>query len=176
MSDLLAKTTAFRVIITGERGVGKSTLVNHLLTYIAQPIAGFRTVPIYEQGIKRGYAFQPWQEEAIKFIHLDQDGRVDQIDLEPFESIGCTVLCSALKSGNFIVMDELGLFEQEATDFCRLVKAILRQPRDFLVVIQQRALDFWLSDVDLKSIIVYTLTRDNRNHIYEQLAGKLMGR
>lgn len=175
MSDQSARPQVFQAIITGERGIGKSTLVNNLLPFIKPPITGFRTIPIFEENIKIGYAFQPWQQEAIQFAQLDHTTHNYTIDLHPFESVGCTVLKSALQSGEFIVMDELGIFEQKATNFCQLVKTILKQPRDFLIVVQQRARDFWLGDLN-KAVNIYTLTAENRNYVFQQLLAQLKGK
>jgi len=41
-------------------------------------------------------------------------------------------------------MDELGVMEQGAEKFCQSVRAILTGEKPYLVVIQQRALEFWL--------------------------------
>lgn len=163
----------FQAILTGAIGVGKTTLVNRLLPLIKPKIAGFRTLPVYHDRIKIGYNLQPLAAAAICFARFNSaTGRYD-IDPNVFEQYGCAALKAALLSEVLILIDELGVFEQPATDFCQLVKSILDSDRDYLVVIQQRALAFWLNGITSTKFDLYEITPASReaifNHLVEQL-------
>jgi nucleoside-triphosphatase THEP1 len=55
-------------------------------------------------------------------------------------------------------MDELGVMERGAEKFCAAARAIISGDKPYLVVIQQRALDFWLGGIRHGEVVIITLT------------------
>lgn len=173
MSDQFVKIQPVQIILTGAIGVGKSTLANRLLSSITKKALGFKTVPLFANQIKVGYGFQPLGGEVISFAQYDPLTKLYQVDLGVFEKLGCAILRAAWQTNQFLFIDEIGFFEKPAKDFCQLIKNVLRSHCDYLVVIQQRVLDFWLEGLPREVLTLVEVTPENRDRFLIDLTPRL---
>ena len=117
------------ILICGERGVGKSTLIRRLLAESTLPVGGFLTCrlpqadgdgmfPIYLHA-----AALPPEERPYDPEHLvgTCDSRRSVRYPEAFDRLGPPLLTS----GGLLVMDELGFLENDAHRFQAAVLAAL---------------------------------------------------
>lgn len=121
------------ILICGERGVGKSTLIRRLLAESTLPVGGFVTrrlpqadgdgmFPIYLHA-----AALPPEERPYDPEHLVStcDSRRSIRYPEAFDRLGPPLLTS----GGLLVMDELGFLENDAHRFQAAVLARWTAPR-----------------------------------------------
>ncbi len=163
--------SGFKIVITGNIGVGKSTVVQKFIKHLSIDCVGFKTEKIIEQGKIVGYSLTEIGGRSETFAHVDFPKRVSfqnyGLELSVFRNFGRDILRRSINSNKMILMDELGIIEKKEPLFCNKVKEIFLSNHDVLAVIQERALDFWLEDFNDAG--VFEVTLENRDSIVEKL-------
>jgi len=144
-------TVQSQIILTGAIGAGKSTYTRKLIQQANLPIAGLVTEKVITDNVTVGYAIREINSESRIFAHRDFIDKPQfagfGVDPSIFDTFGCAVIERAIQSGRLVLIDELGVMEQGAENFCAAARAIISGDAPYLIVIQQRALDFWLSGI-----------------------------
>lgn len=170
------------LLITGQPGRGKTTLVNRLIeTFGLQP-AGFQILLRTEPSGRRTFVMHSIREipglandQRIASVSSPADR---QVFPEGFNGLGLACLQQALAlSADCIVLDELGRFEQTAPAFLQAVEAVFNQqdcpviavlkaePIPYILNLRQRP-DCVL--IDLDQIDHETAFQSARQHLLEQ--------
>lgn len=120
------------LLITGQPGRGKSTLVKRLIDAFGLDVAGFQTLPRIEPSGRRTFILHSFRD----FAGLDNNQRIASVNgpaecrvfPEGFNELGVICLRQALElPADCIVLDELGRFEQAAPAFLQAVEAVFDQ-------------------------------------------------
>jgi len=147
----LKLTVQSQIILTGAIGAGKSTYVRKLIHQANLAVAGFVTEKIFEDSVIVGFTLREIDGESRIIAHRDFIDKPQfagfGVDPSIFDTFGCAVIARAIQSGRLVLIDELGVMEQGAENFCAAARAIISGDAPYLIVIQQRALDFWLSGI-----------------------------
>jgi len=162
------------VIVTGEIQSGKSTVVRAVMAQMgwSEP-AGFFT---HWGGAERPAPeifIEPWTGRAQVMAHQlpdrsGPDGLPYRLDVKSFTE---AARASLPPDGRPVVVDELGVLELGASEFCVAFAKIFRGPVPVLVVIQERALERWRHLIDPeRAVPVFTVTPDTRDALPEQIA------
>ena len=168
------------ILICGERGVGKSTLIEKLLQASSRPRYGFITKmrPAGPDGFHPIYihpAGQPVAERAYTEINCigTCDSRTHRPNLDAFDVLGVRYIEEA-KSDGIIVMDELGFFEAKAEAFTAAVLAALAGDVPVIAAVKSR------TDVPFLNAVraapkaeVFYITPDNREELFEKLLPRM---
>ena len=150
---------------TGEKGVGKSTLVQALL-WDKTNIGGFRTVK--QNGAV--YFLRPGEvccEENRLFLCSGE------ADPACFNTLGCSALQGAF---DCIVMDELGPHEENAADFQAAVFRALEGDTPVIGVLQKADSTFLHRVASHPNVSLIEVTKENRDALYRELTGQIVGR
>ena len=153
------------IFFTGEKGVGKSTLVAALLRG-KRKIGGFRTVK------KDGavYLLRPDEEIAAEnrmfFCRQTQDAA------SRFDVHGCAAL---EMPAEVIVMDELGSREENAMAFQAAVFRVLDGDTPVVGVLQRADSSFLRRVAEHPKVRLIEVTRENRDTLYRELVGQIVG-
>lgn len=165
------------ILLTGKRGVGKSTIVQKLLASWEGPVSGFVTKrlaadetgfhPIYIH--PAGLPFEAHRHSPENLIGTC-DTRTHNVVPEVFDGLGVQYLSSAVP-GSLIVMDELGFMETQATLFLQEVMNALDQSDiPVLAVVKDREDIRFLNAVRAhRNGILYTVTPENRDALPETI-------
>lgn len=161
------------LVIAGERHVGKSTLVNRLLTGCEKPVYGFRTAKggSLEDGYRLFYMYPADKSESNQSrdnLIGKSNGKERAFYSEVFDNYG--VRCLAAEPDGIILMDELGFMELEAHRFCSRVLELL--DGDIPVLATAKAgvdCDFLKAVLNHPNADVYYIDEQNRNDLYDQL-------
>ena len=138
-----------KVIVTGELGAGKSTVVRSALKKLGWVApGGFFT---HWDGAGRGadtLCFETWSGEKHPMarrvaVPAGAGGLPYELDRANFTRLAVASLADAA-GGRPVVLDELGLIELDAAEFPEAVAKLFRGTAPVLAVIQQRALERWL--------------------------------
>ncbi|MBR0172674.1 MAG: hypothetical protein IJQ21_07770 [Lachnospiraceae bacterium] len=162
------------LFFTGEKGIGKSTLVKNILCRCAQPYHGFFTVrmngiiaeslSVHLLRVLNGTAEAP-SEENLLFLC----GQHTLRDPSRFDLLGCDALCDipiAPPNVARIVMDELGPNEGEAHDFQESVRSVLDHPSTSVIGVFQKAPSPFLDEIaSRKDVVLLTVTSENRDSL-----------
>jgi nucleoside-triphosphatase len=129
------------IFLTGKIQVGKSTIINKILTGYSRCVSGFKTFPYYEQGQLSGFYFAPLLKELIPeelpFIGRNLGNNCWSAYPAVFDNLGTRILNACLlKKSSLCIMDELGFFESNAFQFQKKVFEVLRSPIPVLGVIK----------------------------------------
>lgn len=157
------------LFLTGEKGVGKSTLVRKLLAGYTGSLGGFYTRKIVEAG----------SGGAVYLLRADRPEAPGPENLlfrcgEPagaaaaarFDRLGCAALAA---KADLLVMDELGPHETNALAFCRAVFRALEGDIPILGVLQRADAPFLAQISAHPRVRLVEVTEENRDHLSRTL-------
>lgn len=159
------------LFLTGERGVGKSSLIKMLVEQAGDPVGGFFTV-------KSGNVFpgksslhllslaEPLISSASNFLAFC--GEPDEMTAGRFDRLGPAAL-SAVKNPGLLVMDELGPHESEAFLFWEAIFHALDGPVPILGVLQKADSPFLEKVRSHPQVEVLEITEKNREWLRRNL-------
>ena len=130
------------ILIQGEIGVGKSTLIRKILETRSEPLYGFFTKrePNGDGGfsVYIHHAQGEWQYTEENLVGLGRPGQGKQARPEAFERAAGWLENIPAKA--IVVMDELGVMEENAPRFQKAVLDLL-QPSERLVLAAVKSAD-----------------------------------
>lgn len=162
------------IIVCGEVGIGKSTLIQRLLRENSRSIYyGFVTERLTEE--EKG--FHPIYIHPAGTTERTYTGRnligtcnrkIHNINQEVFDTLGVQYLTAKLDG--IIVMDELGFMESSTKLFCKAVLNALDGNIPVIAAVKSRFDVPFLNDVRThKKVQLYTITKENRDALYYEL-------
>lgn len=165
------------ILICGERGVGKTTLICRLLEATGLSVGGFCTkkddeseearqpVYIYPAGLPLAQR----SRSAENLVGRCDDMGCQEVYPAVFDSLGALYLKNTL-GAEVIVMDELGFMESTAQSFCESVLHTLDAEIPVLAAVKDRMDIAFLRQVCAHSgAEVVHITRENREELYGKL-------
>ncbi len=161
------------ILICGEVGAGKSTLVQKLLKATNRPLYGFITKRLEadETGFHPIYIHPAG---AIERAHDEDnligtcDTKIHNISTETFNTLGVEYLKA--EPGGLIVMDELGFMEAGAEKFVKSVFAALDGDIPVIAAVKARYDVAFLNEVRAhKNAKLFNITKENRDALYQEL-------
>ena len=162
------------LFLTGERRVGKSTILRRVIERRGLRCSGFETRPLMIGGERRGYLLHVRvpkpadRNDTVACLRVTQQRMVPVLPV--FEENGAAILRASLIAPEpFILMDELGRLERDAAEFCTQVLACLDSEKRVIGVLQQ--CDAPLIDAirARDDVQVLTVTEENRDAICAML-------
>lgn len=128
-----------KILLTGRRRSGRSSMIRALLQGISAPVFGYETVTMgcREDGYHEIYLYPYGQErhEKREENHVgDCNTRQRVIYTQVFDRLGSS--CLTQKKDGILVMDEIGFMESGAADFCRTVLDCLDGPLPVLAAVR----------------------------------------
>ena len=160
------------ILICGEVGVGKSTLISKLLENTKKNISGYYTKSLKERpdGYHEIFMYAPGDEEHAVYI-AECDKKHHSVNLDVFETFGVSLL-EKVNKGDIIVMDELGFMEERAEKFTSRVLELLDGDITVIGAVKSSHPDSeFLEKVrNHKNADLYYITKENRDRLYEELS------
>ncbi len=169
------------LLICGERGVGKSTLIRRLLAHSARPLGGFVTLRLRtpdENGFYPIYLYDaalPESERRSTGENLAAacDSRSSVRHSEVFDTLGTRYIESTPENG-LILMDELGFLEGDAHIFQRAVLDALEGETPVLAAVKPKDTDFLRAVRGHENAELVFIDGTNRDALYEMLRGRIL--
>lgn len=167
------------IFLTGEKGVGKSTIWRKILTETGLKYSGFVTKNFEIEGVQKGAYIHALKSCAPELI--DDNNQIIGIRIshqkmihltETFEKFGVEILHDAMTNGDVIFMDELGRLENDAVHFKQTVMEGLDSGARVLGVLQDTPSDFLEEIKAREDVVVCTVTKDNRNILCKEILQK----
>ena len=161
------------LFLTGEKGVGKSTILRLLAASWEGPVGGFRT-PCRPAG----------EGKVVEVRSMDGQRRMEAarfsspLHREPcnpaaFEVLARELIWESCRPGCLTVMDELGFMEAELPVFPREVLRRLDQPFPVVGALRQEENPFLAAVRAHPQVEVILVTRENRDRLPGRLAKRL---
>lgn len=163
------------IILTGERGAGKSTLADKAAACSGLKARGLKT--LFKESREEPHAFlyaAPWGREPVfderHIIARFGGGRPEGLT-ESFDTLCAGLVDKAVDSADaeLIIIDELGFLEKDALRFRDSVLRALNCPKPVIAVIRQ-GLPAWTTGlVDAGPCILFEVTEENRGRLADKV-------
>lgn len=162
------------IFLTGEKQVGKSTLLDKMVSQIDIPVSGYRTLPFEIDGRKKGY----YLHSIRKLSHDENDspisiryGENKMIPItETFETLGVQILSDALHREGVLLLDEIGRAEKKAAKFSRLLWECLDRHNMIVGVLQNCDNELLHAIKNREDVLLIEVTKENREELEQILA------
>lgn len=122
----------FKIIITGDPGAGKTTLVESVLGKIRARAGGFYTREIREGGERKGFKIITLDGEEAVLAHVDftDTPRVGKygVDVSVVDRVAVPGIEHAILKNEIVVIDEIARMELLSKRFCDVVAQALDSP------------------------------------------------
>jgi len=162
------------LFLTGEKQVGKSTLLRRLIEAKQLDCAGFETQAFYLNGERRGFILHgrvdmpPYENDCIVCARIGEKKAAPV--LETFNQNGVSILQRSLDAASrYILMDELGRLESRSEAFCTQVIKTLDGEKRVLGILQKCDSELIRVIMARKDVTVLTVTPENREDLFEML-------
>ena len=173
-------TAKRHILICGERGAGKSTLIERLLQATARPRFGFYTKmePAGPDGFRPVYIHPAGQPPAERVYGPGNcvgvcDSRTHRPDPKVFDTLGVRYI-EAAQPGGILIMDELGFFEAQAEGFTAAVLDALAGDIPVIAAVKSRRDIPFLNAVRAAPLAeIFFLTQENREALYQRLLPRM---
>ena len=167
-----------KLFLTGDKQVGKTTVIEKVLSGYTGSVGGFVTQKLFSQQVGQNqiYLFdindterKREQQNAVALCGLAQ---IQKAYPKVFNNAGVKTLTTKPQP-SLIVMDELGRIESDAAKFKRAVLRLLHADVHVLGVIQQKDTKF-LNEVKMHpAVVLMEVTEQNRNDLPGEILNKL---
>ena len=169
-----------KLLLTGPPGIGKTTVIQKVLSGIEIGAGGFYTDEIRKGGRRVGFSLKTLEGEEGILAHIDHRGRYRVgrygVAIDRFEAMAIPAMVRALREQELVVIDEIGTMELFSQTFKDMVMRILDQnERHVLGVIHQGKEPFATSIKSRGYVEVIAVNHDNRDDLPPQIITRLQG-
>jgi len=165
------------IFITGNPGVGKTTLIHNLIKELNIPAGGFYTQEIRVSGRRTGFKIisLDGREGILASVDTKSRFKVSRygVNLSDLERIGVKSIADALERNELIIIDEVGKMELFSQKFKEILLAALDSPKPVIGTIMLRDNSFTRNIKNRRDTEVITLTRENFDEVKEQIKDAL---
>ncbi|MEN3027909.1 MAG: NTPase [Aquificaceae bacterium] len=166
-----------KIVLTGEPGIGKTTLIKRLVKVLGERAIGFWTEEVRDPRTKKriGFKVVTTEGKGMLFASKTYTSRYlvgsYGVNLQNFESLALPVLQKALQEDRVVVVDEIGKMELFSKPFKELVRRLIRDPKKrMLLTIPIRDVDPLVAEVRrLPGAVLLEVTKENRNSLFEDI-------
>lgn len=159
------------LFLTGEKQVGKSTIINYFIERNYGKVDGFKT--LVENDPNRKFYMQPllYEKTCNKEAYIGERINNKLISFpETFEKLGVEILTNCLQNQpSIIIMDEIGVMENNASKFQKLVHECLNSSIPVLGVLKNKSTPFLNSIKNRSDVELRTVTVENRDDLLHNL-------
>ena len=165
------------VLITGPPGIGKTTVIKHLLRDLAPVIVrGFYKESIFENGIIKGYRLVTpnLHESILAHLYFESPEKIESfgVNIEGLNNLVDQEL--DLNNGAELYMvDEIGRMECLSDNFCQKIEQILDSEIPLIASVAQLASAKFKKLKDRKDVSLIGITPKNRDSVWKNILLKV---
>ncbi len=168
-----------RVAITGRPGVGKTTLIERVLSVVPVTVGGFLTREVRKCGHRVGFALVDLATgEEHLFARSEASGgtRVGRyaVDVGTIERVGVPAILRAVETKDLVVIDEIAPMELRAPGFVAAVEKALASKKALLIATHAHA-THPIADRARQELHLVRVRLGNRDQLVEAVAALLRG-
>lgn len=165
------------VLITGAPGIGKTTLIKHLIRDLTPLIVrGFYKEAIFENDICKGFRTitVDLREQILGHVYFEGPERIDQfgINVDGFEKLIESEL-SGDKGTDLFLVDEISHMECLSTRFCQIINTLLDSEIPLVATIAQGAVPALKNIKKRPDVALVRVTPKNRDTIWKDILLKI---
>lgn len=159
-----------KVFLTGERGIGKSTVLNKVIQNINCSLGGFiqdKELNGDKTIFKVISLYNPFKTYIIGIYHIKKAFLYK--DINAFNMISREILDKSFNSRKLIILDELGFMEEDSECFKKSVFKILDSNTPVLGVLKECDSNFVRTIKNRNDVQVIKIDKMNRDTIHEEI-------
>ena len=166
------------VFLTGEKQVGKSTLVSAVLASAGLKYGGLRSISVFDENNDRNVYLVPANgenRESAVLAGVCSNRHITERHPEVFDDVGCRLL-EFDDDTKLVVIDEIGNMERDAERYSdRILELLDRNDIRILGVLQKKA-NSHLAEAIRKhpNVRIIEVTEENRDKLVPVVIGLLM--
>jgi nucleoside-triphosphatase len=169
-----------KLLLTGPPGIGKTTVIQTVLSGIEIGAGGFYTHEIRRGGRRVGFSLKTLEGEEGILAHIDhrEEYRVGKygVDIDRFEAMALPSLERALREKELIVIDEIGRMELFSRRFQEMVIRVLDQDERHVLGVIHQGRDPYTGSVKRRGDVeVISVNHANRDDLPPQIITRLQG-
>lgn len=158
------------LFLTGEIGIGKSTILKDILERVNSTIGGYITERDIQDNIMTFTTRSLYNGgEEYTIAKVNRMTKSKEVFVDAFEIGLKSVLDNSLKGRDLIVLDELGFMEENIEVFTSKVEELLDSEIPILGVLKDHNCKFLNNIRNRDDVIVIEITKENRNAIIYKL-------
>ena len=162
-----------RIVITGRPGVGKTTLIEKVISKLSIPVGGMVTREIRKCGHRVGFSvvdIAMGTEGILAHIHQTSGPKMGRyrVNLHDLEHIGIAAINCALAAGSLVVIDEIGPMEITCPAFIPAVERVIASDAAFIISTHGK-LDLPLIHRLRQECILYRVKLGNRDQLVQRI-------
>lgn len=165
-------------LVTGEPGVGKTTLIRQVVSTMRLRAGGFYTEDLRTGGAREGFRIVTLDGEIALLASAGHPGPVHVskygVDLEELERVGVAALRRAMDRGHVAVADEIGRMQLFSRAFRQTVFEAVRAGHPLLGTIMAGRNPYADRIRTHRNVEILTLTESNRPEILAFLRSKFV--
>lgn len=156
-------------LLTGSPGVGKTTLIQEVLSKVSKKTGGFYTQELRSGNTRQGFKIVTLdgKEAILAHTSITSPYRIGKygVDINNLENTAVTALQKAIDESELIVIDEIGKMELFSPRFREAVFRAIESGKKVLGTIMLKPHPFADEIKHHPAVTVLHLTRDNRNEV-----------
>ena len=163
--------------LTGEKGIGKSTIINAVIDNFNGKIGGFKTVRKYYDDGRISFHFLDIKKNEIPNVDNILFYRCENKNEEKitYKFNNFSSALDNLNDFDIIIMDEIGPNEENASLFKEKILKVLDSDKLVLGVLQKTDSNFLDSIKNRIDTKVYTVTEENRKELKNEIIKIILG-
>ncbi len=160
------------IFFTGEKGVGKSTIIKKIIKNVDCSIGGFIQEKELSGGNKR-FRVKSLYNLDDSYIIGFYDKKENELhwDINTFDIISRDVLLKSLQDRELMILDELGYMEEKAPLFQKIVFRMLDSSKPVIGVLKKCNGNFVRKIAERKDVQVIEIDKDNRDLMERKIRG-----
>ena len=162
------------IFLTGEKKVGKTSIISNFLSSTGKSADGFVTYWEAHGDGKRSLFLAPFVKDGQaekRYLIAPDEGKglnFSESTINAFEEHGCDILNNSGRC-DYIIMDELGFLETKAAGFRQTVMRLISGDTPILGVLKASQNEFLNTIRAHPKVLVREVTIDNRNEVLKWL-------
>ena len=165
------------IFLTGEKQVGKSTLVSAVLDSVGLKYGGLRSVSVFDENNDRNVYLVPadgGNDEPAVLVGVCSNRHITERHPEVFDDVGCRLLDFDYDT-KLVVIDEIGNMERDAKRYSkRILELLNRNDVRILGVLQKKAdSDLALAIRKHPNVRMLEVNEENRDGLLPVIIGLL---
>ncbi|GAC1443020.1 MAG: NTPase [Chloroflexota bacterium] len=165
-------------LVTGEPGIGKTTVIRQVVSTMRLRAAGFYTEDLRMRGERQGFRIVTIDGDTALLAAAGLPGPVQVskygVDVVELERVGVAALQRAMERGHVLVVDELGKMQLYSRALRQVVLQAIRGGHPVLGTIMQGRNPYADRIKAHHNVELLTLREDNRQDVLDKLRARFM--